>query len=112
MVVRLTARSSPDAQSLANQRSHPLCFPAAERAVPGSLAVGEWQQEELSHSWPLQLSAYRAVVSAAVMPASFAIAEKMPCLMSSSSGLSNSTICPACSTITLAEGNKTSAPRI
>lgn len=79
----------------------------------GSLAVGDsgarWVSGTggaASHPWPLQRSAYRVVDSVTAMPASFAIAEKMPCFMSSSSGLSNSTICPACSTITLAEGNK------
>lgn len=51
VVARLKAHSSPDALSLDNQRSHPLCFPAAERQIAGQLGcgrqrcpLGEWHR--------------------------------------------------------------------
>lgn len=112
-VARLTAHSSPDPLS---RPAKPLSLLLSCREkFLGSLAagrscclLGECQREGAAnaHTRTLLCSTYSTVLSIFVMPASFAIAEKAPCFLSSSSGLSYSTILPACSTITLAAGNK------
>lgn len=114
MVARLTAHSSPDPLSLTAREATLSASQLQRDKFLGSPAAGrcrslldECQREGAAHTCTHMLlrSTYSTVVSIFVMPASFAIAEKTPCFLSSSSGLSYSTILPACSTITLAAGN-------